>query len=54
MRICSAELTPLENIIHDIKAPPNTNFEDTQDYYDLKETIWIFLHDYLKGLLDIY
>lgn len=54
MRICSSELQPLENIIHEIKAPPNSNFEDTQDYYDLKETIWIFLDDYLKGHIDIY
>ena len=53
MRICSSELTPLENIIHEITVP-NTNFEDTQDCYDLKETIWIFLDDYLKDHIEIY
>ena len=53
MRICSSELTPLENIIHEITAP-NTDFKDTQDYHDLIETIWIFLDDYLRGHIDIY
>ena len=53
MRISSSELTPLENIIHEITVS-NNNFEDTQDCYDLKETIWIFLDDYLKDNIEIY
>ena len=53
MRICSNSLPELKDIIHDIKAP-NNNFQDTQDYSDLKETIWIFLDDYLKNNITIY
>jgi len=41
-------LPDLEDVIDDIKVYDDT-FIDTQDFHDLKETIWVFIDDYIKN-----
>ena len=53
MRICANELPILTNVINDIKAP-NDNFHDTTDFHDLKETIWIFIEDFINNNIELY
>ena len=53
MRKFSAELPVLKNVIADIKLS-NDNFHNTTDFHDLKETIWIFIDDYIQNNQEIY
>ncbi len=52
-RICPSKLPVLKNIIGDIKAP-NDNFKNTSDCHDLKETIWIFIDDFIQNNRETY
>ena len=54
MRICWNELPQLQNIMSHIKPEKEDDFRLSQDYYDLKETIWIFVDDYIKNNITIY
>jgi len=49
----SSQLPILKNIIGDFKVPHN-NFQNTQDFMDLKETIWIFADDYTRNNIETY
>jgi len=53
MRICSNDLPILKDIIKDIKAPRD-NFHETNDFHDLKETIWIFIEDFINNNVELY
>ncbi len=54
MRICSNELPQLENLVNTLTVTEDTDFKDTNDYYDLKETIWSFVDDYVKSNIESY
>tara|TARA_B100001287_G_scaffold114254_1_gene96135 strand:+ start:506 stop:1816 length:1311 start_codon:yes stop_codon:yes gene_type:complete len=54
MRICWNELPQLQNIMSHIKPEEEEDFRLSQDYYDLKETIWIFIDDHIKNNITIY
>jgi len=53
MRICSTDLPILKDIVKDIKAPRD-NFHETNDFHDLKETIWIFIEDFINNNVELY
>ena len=54
MRICSNELPQLENLVNTLTVTEDTDFKDTDDYYDLKETIWCFVDDYVRDNVENY
>ena len=55
MRICSSELPILENLVNKITAVDDIdNFINSNDYFDLKETIWAFVDDCVKSNVEIY
>lgn len=54
MRICANELPQLENLVNKLTVTEDTDFKDTNDYYDLKETIWSFVDDYVRDNIENY
>ena len=49
---CFKDLPELNNIIQDIQAPPQDKFYNTDDCNDLKETICIFIEDFIINNVD--